>query len=160
MFALLVAMSVITTRTAQLDVPSALDNLAALETGGRVHDGAAGEKGPYQIKLSVWRQWSDKPFSFAEIDSAETQRVVVCQLRFIMEKLEERNIRPTPELIATCWNAGLTAVLDRRTTWQQRDFGVRFGRLYRSSLGGRSAPKLMGAVPALDVVGKVVAHAG
>ena len=134
MLPLILAVSLITSRTAQLDFPTTRETLIAVE-GIKEHggwkDGQHGELGPYQIKQFTWEKWSKEPFTMARIDCMETQRVVKCEIQEIMERLEARNLRPTPELVYLCWNAGTDKVLRRETSHAQRERAQRFGRLYR-----------------------------
>lgn len=75
--------------------------------------GPKGELGPYQFRASTWREYSDKPFSYA-VNREHADVVAVKHYEWIRRGLEAAGIDPNPYNIALVWNSGLGAVTSGR----------------------------------------------
>ncbi len=73
--------------------------------------GPHGELGPYQFRISTWRDYSSKPFACAVIRK-DADEVAVKHYDWIKRGLERAGIAPTPFNIALAWNAGLNTVIN------------------------------------------------
>ena len=90
--------------------------LAAVETGGSVHTGRAGEVGPCQMTPAVVRAFHT-PARYIE---------------YIERELEAHRIEVTPRTVALCWNGGVSAVCGRcihPATW---NYSIRVQNIYDS----------------------------
>lgn len=75
--------------------------------------GPKGELGPYQFRASTWREYSDKPFSYA-VKRDHADAVAVKHYEWIKRGLVAAGIDPSPYNIALVWNSGLGAVTSGR----------------------------------------------
>lgn len=110
--------------------------LAAIEQveDWRGHDGAAGERGPWQITPAVWRQhcpaWS---FETAR----QRGRARICaerHLAWLSDGLLRKGIAPVPFMLALAWNAGLTGATNGRAPVRAYEYAVRVENIYQASL--------------------------
>ena len=89
----------------QLNTPVLVQSIGDVETGGKYWKiGAAGERSLYQIKHSVWKQYSKVPFWMASKKSyqAEAARVAECYISDIVVDIN----KPTVKKVALRWNGG------------------------------------------------------
>ena len=89
----------------QLNTPVLIQSIGDVETGGKYWKiGSAGERSMYQIKPSVWKQYSRVPFWMASKKSYqdEAARVAEC---YIMDIVIDIN-SPTAKKVALQWNGG------------------------------------------------------
>jgi hypothetical protein len=92
------------------------ETLQAINWVENPHDstkvGPHGELGPYQFRISTWRDYSSKPFACAVIRK-DADEVAVMHYDWIKRGLERNGIAATPFNIALAWNAGLSSVVNR-----------------------------------------------
>jgi hypothetical protein len=89
-----------------------------------VQPGRFGELGAYQFRRATWQMHTKKPFHLA-IDRAESDKVAVAHYEWIKRGLLRNGLEATPFNIALAWNAGLTAVLERRVPAVSRGYASR-----------------------------------
>lgn len=93
-----------------IDVELMADAIRMVENWDLRSPGAAGELGYWQITPGVWREFSSQPFMVAGLmtEAAETEqrRVAVAIILDIKNRLILIGRKPTPYLVALCYNAG------------------------------------------------------
>jgi hypothetical protein len=108
-------------------------------------DGAAGERGPYQITRAVWSMhMPGTPFAAARQEGPGR----ACALKHIAWLARELKAAGWPDnahTIALAYNAGLTAVLEARAPQSSYDYALRVENIYHVSqplLGAAMAPRI------------------
>lgn len=84
---MVLTLSILLIGQGSIDVPDAwLNRTRFLESTNRSHVvGRAGERGPYQIKRSIWKHYSKRPWRTAAHDPVESRRVARLILRDCMK---------------------------------------------------------------------------
>lgn len=127
-----------------LDSAALVQSIGDVETGGKYwRIGAAGERSMYQIKHSVWKQYSRVPFWMASEKSyqVEAARVAGCYISDIIDGIHRRNV--TVKNIAMRWNGGPNKSHYSR---QNISYATRVSNLYESYKNIKSAV-LVAAAP-------------
>lgn len=75
--------------------------------------GTRGELGPYQFRPTTWRMHTKRPFSDALIRQ-HADEVAVVHYEWIKAGLLRAGLEPSVYNIALAWNAGVSAVVNRR----------------------------------------------
>ncbi len=89
-----------------------------------VAPGRFGELGAYQFRRSTWQMHTKQPFHLAT-NRAESDKVAVAHYEWIKRGLERNGIEASPFNIALAWNAGLSAVVERRVPSVSRGYASR-----------------------------------
>lgn len=93
-------------------------------------DGVHGERGPMQWKASRWLQISSRPFVYADRPTAKEETDHVTKL--ITELYQLGYKHPSIYLCALLHNSGMTAMKERRTGAQQKDYAARVEAIYNA----------------------------
>lgn len=117
------------------DLPRMIETIRMVENSATT--GRAGERSPWQILPSVWRQYSTKPLSWASgrrpEHLAEQLRVVNAHLDWIRAQLSSAGLDAnSPYNIALVWGAGWETVRKGRTSEAKRDYAGRAQNIYDS----------------------------
>lgn len=86
--------------------------------------GAKGELGAYQFRASTWHMYTSVPFSRA-LDRLESDRGAVQHYAWLRRGLERAGLTAPPSLIASAWNSGLDAGVNRRSSAVADDYAQR-----------------------------------
>ncbi len=105
-----------------------LDAIAAVENWRPGRVGRAGERGKWQIKPSVWRQYS----RIAQIRAtpSEERRVAGDLLADVISGLKSLKLPISPYWVALGWRAGLANIANRRVLPEWRDYAQRAENVY------------------------------
>ncbi len=106
-----------------LNEPVLLDSIAAVETGNRDMVGKAGERGPWQLTISVAARVGGH-------DRKAAQR----WLHIVMADLTQRGVFVSPHSIALSWNAGVRATAEGRAPEVSYRYAERVVNVYESRL--------------------------
>lgn len=107
-----------------------LDAIKEVETGGRLGAvGRNGERGPWQISATVWRQHSRESFWRAH-NYAASRAVARQHFDWIEQQMQRAGVMPTPGLMAVAWNAGLSSVIRGRWSQSTDEYATRVANLY------------------------------
>ncbi len=114
---------------APVDVPRLLVAIRTVE-GYQGRDGAAGERGPWQITAAVWsRHMPGIPFEHAR-QEGPAHACAVKHIAWLRARLVAAGIDPNPYNLALAWNAGDGAVLRARAPERAYDYAARVRNLY------------------------------
>jgi len=113
---------------ADIDSTKMVESIRVVENSTRV--GRAGERGPWQILPSVWKQYSKTSQQSASI--AEQKRVVLAHIKWIREQLKTINLPDTPRSIALVWGAGFENVRRESINPAKLDYADRAQNIYES----------------------------
>jgi hypothetical protein len=123
-----------TAPAAVLDVGRLADQLRAVENW-RGQDGAAGERGPYQISRAVWQnRMPGVAFSQARLEGP-ARECATRHIAWLRSGLRAAGWADTPYNIALAWNAGLERTLSGSARAPSRDFAQRVQNLYLEPVG-------------------------
>lgn len=117
---------------ASVDRKTFLKAIAQVESGDQ--DGAVGpdgERGRYQISRAVWKQHTKADFRFAH-RRAFAYAIAERHFDHIVEQLEAAGWSADAQSIASAWNAGLTATINRQLSSATRDYSQRVDNLYKA----------------------------
>lgn len=95
-----------------IDHARLLRAIAAVETGTTNLSrpcrkvGKAGERSAFQIKASVWKQYTRIPHAQASTDATLAHLIATLHLQTLKERLRSDNATPTVIRLAMLWNAG------------------------------------------------------
>jgi hypothetical protein len=119
--------------------PDFLHAIRLVESGDRYDGpcGKAGELGPYQFRLAVWRQYTSAPFSQAQ--TAFADHVAANHYFWIARRLRTGGVPATSWNIAAAWNSGVRAVLSGRIPASSRDYATRVVNLMEREATIRSS---------------------
>jgi hypothetical protein len=93
-------------------------------------DGAAGERGPWQITKAVWMQHCPA-WGFEKARAQRYARVCAARhLDWLVAGLRRKGIEPVPYTLALAWNAGLTGATNGRAPRRAHDYADRVQALY------------------------------
>jgi hypothetical protein len=98
--------------------------------------GRAGELGPYQFTLAVWRQHTTLPFAYAN-DPRIASQIAVKHVTWLGQHLVKHGFEASPYNLALAWNAGLTATVRQQLKPRHRDYAQRVSNLVAERLGQR-----------------------
>lgn len=114
---------------ATLNVPALATALRQAE-GYRGRDGAAGERGPWQLTLAVWQKHMPGiPFAQARLE-APARACALKHIEWLHQELQKAGWQGSVYEIALAWNAGLTRTLEGRAPRASENFAVRVVNLY------------------------------
>lgn len=104
----------------------------ALREGYRGHDGAAGERGPWQIKAEVWTMHMPGiPFAQAR-QTAPARACALKHIAWLAEQLKARGVAVTPFNLAAAWNAGLTGYTTGRAPDRAYHYAADVAAIYNA----------------------------
>jgi hypothetical protein len=119
---------------ANIDSTKMVESIRIVENSTKI--GRAGERGPWQILPSVWRQYSKRPLAWASSKQsacvAEQKRVVLAHIHWIREQLRTINLPDTPRSIALIWGAGFENVRRETIKPEKLDYADRAQNIYES----------------------------
>ena len=67
--------------------------------------GSAGERGAWQMKQMVWRQYTRAPFAQASTDAVLANLIAALHLKELCRKMEADKVKPTAYFVALQWNS-------------------------------------------------------
>ena len=89
-----------------------------------VQPGRYGERGAYPFRRATGQMHTKLPFHLAT-NRAESDKVAVAHYEWIRRGLLRNGLEASPFTIALAWNAGLTAVIERRVPAVSRGYASR-----------------------------------
>jgi len=114
---------------AELDAPR-LTGALRLREGYRGLDGRLGERGPWQLRESVWRQhMPGMSFAMAR-QEAPARACALKHIAWLARQLEARGVPATAFNIAAAWNAGLEDYTTGRAPVRAYRYAADVARLY------------------------------
>lgn len=112
-----------------LDRRAFLAAIAEVETGGNARAvGRNGERGLYQFRSIVWRQYTTRSFYDAHNPTLSYQ-VAVKHFEWLSEGFRRNGKEPTPYMLAAAWNSGLSRTLSGRLPASTRSYAQRVSNL-------------------------------
>lgn len=119
-----------------------------LREGYRGRDGAAGERGPWQIKAEVWAMHMPGiPFAKAR-EEAPARACALKHIAWLAGRLEARGVAVTPFNLAAAWNAGLTGYTTGRAPERAYHYAADVAALYlNAGLETNTSRPLRGVLP-------------
>jgi len=103
--------------------------IAEVETGGNTRAvGRNGERGLYQFRSVVWRQYTSRSF-FDAHNPTLSYYVAVKHFDWLFEGFHRNGKQPTPYTMAAAWNSGLTRVLSGRLPSSTRSYAERVSNI-------------------------------
>lgn len=118
-------------RSAQsiIDRDAFLSAIAEVETGGNVHAvGRHGERGQYQFRKNVWRQYTTRSF-FDAHNPTLSYYVALKHFDWLYDGFLRNGRTPTPYLMAAAWNGGLSRTLSGRLPSSTRSYAQRVSNI-------------------------------
>ena len=121
----------------ELDVNKLLESIRSVEDWMPYQYGARGERGPYQMLPSVWREYSRYNMEFYadrtdEKSKAEVYRVARAHALWILERIDHLGMPMTARSFGLMWTAGYRACRDKTTTKAKRNYADRVQNVYDS----------------------------
>ena len=120
-----------------IDIDRLAKAIATIENWDGHSVGAAGERGKYQISLSVWSQHTNKTFVLAASNHplavAEQREVVIKHLEWIKGCLPGLKLKRSAFDIALVYTAGYGNVAAKRISPEKRDYANRVATIYYCS---------------------------
>jgi hypothetical protein len=137
--ALAISALLVVTAHAGVDVDRFVDALRERETGNRpVRDGAAGERGPWQITGRVWSlQMPGKPFAQAR-QYGPARACAVKHVRWLAAQLQARGVHASAFNLALAWNAGLEGATRGRAPERAYEYARAVEALYNGAIGQKT----------------------
>lgn len=108
---------------------STLKSAIAQVEGWSGKDGAAGEKGRYQITKSLWYQYTIEDFTDENVERLEDE-IVDLHLDWIKLHLNKGRYQVTPYSVALVYCAGWTAYNTRTYSIRKGDYAERVDAIY------------------------------
>lgn len=122
-----------------LDRDAFLAAIAEVETGGNARAvGRKGERGMYQFRSAVWRQYTRRSF-FDAHNPTLSYYVAVKHFDWLYDGFRRNGRQPTPYLMAAAWNGGLTRVLSGRLPPSTRSYAERVSNIVSIAVAPRVA---------------------
>lgn len=124
------------------------DSIRAVE-GYRGRDGAAGERGPYQLTAAVWAAHNPgKPFALAR-QEGPARACALKHLAWLSLELSRKGVDPSVFNLAAAWNAGLEGYTTGRAPVRAYRYALRVEALYLSRPSSTGAKADAAAVAAI-----------
>lgn len=121
--------------TAAPDPESFLEVIRLVESNNQpAAVGKLGERGAYQFRKQVWHQHTRSAFALAHNPSVAD---VVARRHFdwLVDALQAAGIRPTIEVLAICWNAGIGRILGGAVPYRANAYASRVAALLPETPG-------------------------
>jgi len=113
----------------EIDREAFLTAIAEVETGGNSRAvGRLGERGQFQFRGSVWRQYTNRSF-FEAHNPTMSYYVAVKHFDWLVDGFRRNGRHPTPYLMAAAWNSGLTRTLSGRLPSSTRSYAQRVSNI-------------------------------
>lgn len=118
-----------------VNVSHFVDAIKAVEHSRIDYVSPTGARGTYQIKESVWKKYSKRPFAWASelsyVAQEETRHVALQHAHWIVEKaIPALNLPVTPYSAALIWNPGYGSVEKLNLTDKNVDYAHRVENIY------------------------------
>lgn len=118
-----------------LDNEKLLQAIALVENWDGESIGAAGERGPWQMLESTWKEYSDDTMPFSKhvwIRSAEAHRVLNAHASRIRDWMEAKSLPQTAWTFALFWKAGYGRVIHNRLRPADKAYAERAQNIYKT----------------------------
>ena len=121
-----------------LDFLRLLNCIAEIENSPITYVSPSGARGTWQIQESTWKQYSQKPFSwastFGRLEQIEARRVALAHAHWIVSQaIPALGLPSTPYTFALVWGPGYGNTQRLNLTGSNVDYAKRFENLYNDS---------------------------
>ncbi|HXP60691.1 MAG TPA: hypothetical protein VN829_09380 [Dongiaceae bacterium] len=115
-----------------LDNDILLEAIAFTENWDGESTGAAGERGPWQMLLSTWKNYSTEwmPYTSTSWKKPEPQRVLHAHASWIRDQMERRKLPQTAYVFALFWKSGYGRVVNNYERSSDKAYAQRAQNLY------------------------------
>ena len=119
-------------RHSPMDNDVLLRMIALTENWDGESTGAAGERGPCQMLLSTWKNYSseDMPYTARAWKNPEPQRVLRAHASWIRDQMEKANRGDTPYMFALFWKGGYGRAMNHRERRVDIEYALRAANIY------------------------------
>lgn len=119
-------------RGGPMDNDVLLRMIALTENWDGESTGPSGERGPCQMLLSTWKNYSseDMPYTARAWKNPEPQRVLRAHASWIRDQMEKADRGDTPYMFALFWKAGYGRVMNHRERRVDIEYALRAANIY------------------------------
>lgn len=124
--------------TGSVDKDSFLKAVAQVESGNDPRAvGRMGERGVFQFRKDTWKQYTKRSF-FKAHDRSVSYQVALKHYEWLYDGFIRNGYKPTPYLMASAWNSGLTRTLSGKAPSSTRNYARRVATI-ASDFAAKSA---------------------